>query len=652
MLETNDLKQQIIDIELLLKKNPQDALAKAKILQKEKAHYEPTIILLARCQRFCGQLDTAQLTLEELLKEKPLSIFGRLELAIIFDKQNLSKEAINTLTDATKIAPEFHEIWEILSQHLFKSGDKEGAMHALNQYEMIKSFNVQLANANEHFHGARFFEAEEICRRLLQQVPTEARALKLLAQISSQFGHFDKSLSILEDCLQIKPESIDIRGEYASVLLQANKHSEALEESIQILNTEPQNISTAAIKAESQVKLGHYEDALATYEEIKTFHPRKDLCLLRMGNVLNIMGQTNIALQKFKEALQLNPGLGEAYWDMANLKSHVFSNDDISTMKSKLNDDNISKEDQMFFNFSMGKALEDNQEYSDSFNHYKIANDICLLSYPSVKIDQYEEIKSFFTTEYFNSIKNSGHSSNEAIFIVGLRRSGSTLVEQILASHSLIEGTMELKEISSIARSLTPSDRQNSGHYTTGLANVEKSELEKMGQRYLEYVANLRHGAPFFTDKLPDNFSYIGLIKSILPNAKIIDVRRDPMACGWSLYRQYFSKGVNYSYDLTKIAQYYNRYVDLMEHWHSILPGEIFTVNYHDLINDHETTVKSILDYCGIDFEQSCLEFYKNKRPVATISAEQVRQPLYKDALNHWQNFETYMEPFKEALDK
>ncbi len=652
MLETNDLKQQIIDIELLLKNNPQEALTKAKILQKENAHFESTILLLARCQRLCGQLDTAQLTLEELLKEKPLSIFGRLELAIIFDKNSLYKEAIKTLTDATKIAPEFHEVWEILSQHLFKSGDKEGARHALNQYEMIKSFNVQLANANEHFHGARFFEAEEICRQLLNQVPTEVRALKLLAQISSQFGHFDNSLSILEDCLQIKPESIDIRGEYANVLLKANKHSEALEESIRILNTEPQNIPATAIKAESQVKLGHYEDAFASYEEIMAVHPRKDLCLLRMGNVLNIMGQSNIALQKFNDALQLNPGLGEAYWDMANLKSHVFSNDDISAMKSKLDNDNISKEDQMFFNFSLGKALEDNQQYSDSFNHYKLANDICLLSSPPVEIDQYEEVKSFFTTEYFSRVKNLGHPSKEAIFIVGLRRSGSTLVEQIMASHSLIDGTMELKEISSIARSLIPSNRQNPGHYTTSLANVEQIELEKMGQRYLEYVANLRNGAPFFTDKLPDNFAYIGLIKSILPNAKIIDVRRDPMACGWSLYKQYFSKGVNYSYDLVKIAQYYNSYVDLMEHWHSILPGEILTVNYHDLINNHETTIKSILDYCEIDFEKSCLEFYKNARPVATISAEQVRQPLYKDALNHWQNFEKYMKPFKEALDK
>lgn len=649
-MSNNNPQQQIDEIEQLLKSDPEQALKNATLASAEHPDSKNLKLLLARSQRISGQFDLAQKTLVEIIDQTPKNIIARMELATVLNKKKQYQKAIELLTQTTQLAPEYHEVWEILSQHLYQAGDQAGAEHALNQFNMIKLFNVQLADANEHFNASRFEESETICRQLLKQIPTEVRTLKLLAQLSSQFSQFEVSVSILEYCVMQQPSDITLGIDYANALLSANFYAKAITECERVNNLSPDDIGIASIKAQALVKMGCYEKALELYNKLLSLHPRKDLCSLRIGNVLKIVGQTDRAIESYKKALILNPRLGEAYWNLANLKTYQFTPNDINDMTSQLSGDELTAEERILFNFSMGKAKEDSQDYLESFNYYKIANDNCLRSKSLPESDQFSKIKSFFTDDYFKRVANKGSDSAEPIFIVGLKRSGSTLVEQILASHSQIDGTMELTEIPSIARHLSLSETNPNQHYTESLTLLGQPELNNLALRYLDHVKNMRHGAPFFTDKLPNNFEHIGLIKSIFPNAKIIDVRRDPLACGWSLFRQYFAEGVHYSYDMGAIGRFYNEYIDLMNHWNKVLPGQILTVNYQDLVEDVSPTIKKILEFCGLEFEKSCLDFYKNKRAVATISSEQVRQPIYKDGLSHWKNFEEYMGPMKAAL--
>jgi len=652
MLDSNDLNHQFETIDQLLKDNPQTALEHAEQLIAMHPDLEPVQLIYARSQRLTEQLDSAQQTLEKLIENFPTSIPARIELALVYNNKQLIQEAINTLTTATEIAPEYHVVWQILSEHLFQIGDVVAGKKALNQYEMIKEYNTKLDQAKEHFGAGRFTEAETECRQLLEQIPTEFRALRLLAQISSHFGHFQISVSILEYCLLQKPDDIGLGIEFSEALLKAKQQNKALQQCERLEQLAPDDLKLASIKSEAQVMTGHYEDALNSYLKLIPVHPRKDLCLLRYGAVLTIVGRTEEAIESYKEAIKLNPELGEAYWSLANLKTFIFSDEDISTIKALLATDSLSNESRTYLNFTMGKALEDNEQFDDSFNFYKTANDACIDANSPINIKQFNSIKSFFTTDFFSQRQTKGHQSNAPIFVVGLRRSGSTLVEQILASHSLVDGTMELTEISSIAQTMGGIDQQGRQiSYTDKLGQLNQVELEQLGQQYLDYVEPLRQGGSYFIDKLPSNFQYIGLIKTLFPNAKIIDVRRDPMACGWSLYKHFFAEGSKYSYDLAAIGQHYNNYVDLMSHWHSVLPGQILTINYHDLVNELEQTVKSIVDYCAIDFEQSCLDFYKNKRAVATISSEQVRQPIYQDGLAQWKNYEQHLTSLKSALN-
>jgi hypothetical protein len=294
--------------------------------------------------------------------------------------------------------------------------------------------------------------------------------------------------------------------------------------------------------------------------------------------------------------------------------------------------------------------LEDAQQYPESFEYYQSANK----AYTSIRPFRYssrnKNLKSFFTSEYFSFKKESGNDSGAPIFIVGLPRSGSTLVEQILSNHSLVDATMELTEVISIARELNNPNSQGKGEYPQAMAGLTDDHIRDLAQRYLDHAQAFRQQAPYFIDKQPGNFHHIGVIKTLFPNAKIIDVRRDPMASGWSLYKHFFAEGNQYSYGLTTIGKYYNDYIELMDHWHRELPGQLLTISYEDLINDLPNTVDCMLKYCGLEFEEACLNHHLNKRAVATASAEQVRQPIYKSALEHWKNYEEFLNPLKQVI--
>jgi len=319
-------------------------------------------------------------------------------------------------------------------------------------------------------------------------------------------------------------------------------------------------------------------------------------------------------------------------------------------MRSLIEDGEISDLNKVLIEFALGKALEDAQQFADSFRYYQSANSAYMQIRPSRYSNQNDRFKSFFTTDYFSSRKDSGSDSNASIFVVGLPRSGSTLLEQILSSHSLVDATQELDEIVSIARAVNDPTQPVQGQYPYSLANMKADQIENLAERYLAYVKPYRQDAPYFVDKAPHNFHHIGLIKTLFPNARIVDIRRNPMASGWSLYRQFFDDSFHFSYDLETIGRYHSDYIELMNHWHAVLPGQILTVSYEDLVNEFPATVDTILQYCGLAFEDACLSFHLNDRAVATPSSEQVRQPLYTNALDHWENYAEFLTPLKQAL--
>jgi tetratricopeptide (TPR) repeat protein len=373
--------------------------------------------------------------------------------------------------------------------------------------------------------------------------------------------------------------------------------------------------------------------------------------LTHLGKVLKTVGKAAEATSCYQQAIEIEPLLGQAYWELADLKTYRFSDEEISSMQRLLDADEVQPPDRVMIQFALGKALEDAQRFEESFKSYQSANSAYARIRPIRYASLNDRFKSLFTTEYFSTRENHGNDTNAPIFVVGLPRSGSTLVEQILSSHSLVDATQELEEIVSIARAVNDPNQPEQGQYPQVMANLSAKQIQDLAQRYLDYAQPYRQQGSYFVDKAPHNFQHIGLIKTLLPNAKIIDVRRNPMASGWSLFRQFFAESYPFSYDLKTIGKYYNDYIGLMNHWHSVLPNQILTVQYEDLVNDCPATVNTILEYCGLAFEDACLNFHLNTRAVATPSSEQVRQPLYNDALEHWRNYEAFLGPLKQTIE-
>jgi len=424
----------------------------------------------------------------------------------------------------------------------------------------------------------------------------------------------------------------------------------ALEQCHQLIGLAPENIEIYDVKADVLYYLGRYEEAIAIYRELSDAHEKRSLYLLPLGKALKTVGKTPEAISCFHQAMEDELLRGQVYWELANLRTYQFSEDEITSMQTLLKAGEISAMNKVLIQFSLGKALEDARQFAESFQHYQSANNGYTKIRPSQYSNQNAELKSFFTAEFFLRQKENGNDSDAPIFVVGLPRSGSTLVEQILTSHSLVDATMELTEVTSIARELNGSSQSGDKKYPRTMADLNANKVRGFAQRYLDYIQPLRQQGLYFVDKAPSNFHHIGLIKTLFPNARIIDIRRNPMASGWSVYRHFFADSFMFSYDLETIGKYYNDYIELMDHWHTVLPGQILTINYEDLVNDLPTTVNTMLQYCGLAFEDACHNFHLNKRAVATPSSEQVRQPLYAGAIDHWKNYEEFLAPLKNAL--
>ena len=496
--------------------------------------------------------------------------------------------------------------------------------------------------------------AEGLCRQCLKKDPTNVSAIRMLADVAIRLGRQDDAEKLLARCLELAPDFHLARNNYAHLLFKTFRYREALAEIDRAIAAEPNSASHRLLKASILARIGEAEAAIDIYKRVIERDPDQPRTRMSMGHALKTLGRQADAIAAYQSAAKLAPGLGEAYWSLANLKTFKFDDAQIAAMRKEIDQGPESIDDRYHLSFALGKALEDRGEYDESFHCYAQGN---AARRKTVRWDadqharNLDEHQALFSEEWLARAGLCGHPSTAPIFIVGLPRAGSTLLEQILASHSMVEGTMELPDIISIARRLSrKQSRSDASQYPSILGRMGADELAELGAEYLRRTEMYRSGTPYFIDKMPNNFAHIGLIHLILPNARIIDARRYSMACCFSAYKQLFASGQNFSYSQEEIGRYYRDYVRFMDHWDRVLPGRVLRVNYEDVVADTEAEVRRMLDYCGLTFQESCLRFYRNERAVRTASSEQVRQPIYADAVEQWRHYERHLTPLKDRL--
>ncbi|MBE9538003.1 MAG: sulfotransferase [Proteobacteria bacterium] len=453
---------------------------------------------------------------------------------------------------------------------------------------------------------------------------------------------------------QLAPSRQKLKFVAIVALVRRQAFTQAMEQLNVLLEEEPENQKYLIVKGIVLVRMGDSTTALEIFESVLKEHPPQALALLNYGHTLKSVGRADEAAQVYRRAVNKSPGLGEAYWSLANLKTFRFSDDDIETMRAAITSNDGDADDQSHLAFALATALADREQYDESFKFYQRGNTIRRLKHRfDPEKNRYNAVRQIHTctANFFATRHGYGCPARDPIFIVGLPRSGSTLLEQILASHSLVEGTAELPDIIVISRQLGGRKRNNPAtKYPEILADLSPQKLRELGKGYLASTRVQRGNSPFFVDKMPNNFLHIGLIHLILPNAKIIDARRHPMAGCFSCYKQLFAQGQTFTYDLTDVGRYYRNYAKVMDHWDTVLPGRVLRVQYEDMVADPEAQTRRLLDYCELPFEEQCLRFYETNRAIRTPSAEQVRQPIYKEGLEQWRHFEAHLTPLKDAL--
>jgi tetratricopeptide (TPR) repeat protein len=465
----------------------------------------------------------------------------------------------------------------------------------------------------------------------------------------------DDAEFLLESVLAFSPDYHLARLDYVRVLLQRHRNARALEESRILVRADRANRDFRAVYAASCLALADYDEAIRIYRELAEEAPAAADLHLSIGHALKTLGRQKEAIESYWQAAHVKPSFGDAYWSLANLKTYRFAEPDIARMREQEASKTISLADRYHLCFALGKALEDREEFEDSFTYYARGNALkkAETQYRPESSERNVVLqKTVFSRDFLAARQGMGCHRADPIFVVGLPRAGSTLIEQILASHSQVEGTMELADITRlVVRLQGRTYDERAPPYPAVVADLSAAQLRAFGEKYIADTTIYRSGKTFFIDKNPNNFRHLGLIHLILPNARIIDARREPMACCFSNFKQLFAAGQEFTYALEDIARYYRSYVELMAHWDEVLPGRILRVQHEDVVANLEGNVRRILEFCELPFERTCLEFYKTERSVRTASSEQVRRPIYQEGLTQWRHFEPWLGPLKQALE-
>ncbi|MFT3896636.1 MAG: sulfotransferase [Thermomonas sp.] len=611
------------------------------------------VLAMARVRR--GDDQAAVGVLGPLARDCPRWAQPHADLGAALARLGRTGEAVAALREAVALQPDLPDAWLALADALHANGDVAGAGVAYLQHVRHSAKDPRLLAIGKALFENRLPEAEEQLRARLEHAPNDVAAIRMLAEVDARLGRDDDALALLERCLQLAPGFQPARKNLAQVLNRGNRQPEALREIDTLLAAEPAHPSYRNLKAVILGRVGDYAQAIALYEELLAAHPQHPQLWMSYGHALKTAGSQDRAIAAYRRAIDLDPGCGEAYWSLANLKTVRFDAGDIAAMRAQLQRTDLADEPRLHFDFALGKALEDAGEYERSFRHYRDGNALRKTLVPYSAEDNAARgraARRVYTREFFAERAGWGCDAPDPIFIVGMPRAGSTLVEQILSSHPAVEGTMELPEIISLARALrSRAESPQTTSYHDILAGIDAGEARALGEQYLERTRiHRKRGAPLFIDKMPNNFAHIGLIQLALPNAKIVDARRHPLACCLSGFKQHFARGQDFSYDLGDIGRYYRDYVELMAHFDDVLPGRVHRVIYEDMVADTESEVRRLLDHCGLPFDEACLRFFENPRAVRTASSEQVRKPIYRDGVDHWRHYQDWLGTLEQAL--
>ena len=652
------VEAEVLRIRSLLERNePAAALAAAQALRTQVPQNRDVLYMIAVALRLLGRIPEALRALEELERHHPK--FARLfqERGHCYVALRAAQPAIDSFMRAVKLNPSLPASWRVLAGLFRMTGREEEAKRAAAEVEKLGSLPAEILSAFGMYADGDIYLAEHVVRQYLLTHGDHVEGMRLLAQIGIDLDVADDAEFLLENVLKLAPDHHVARYEYALVLLKRHKHVRAREELERLLEIDPNNRAYRTTLATVLTGFGDYSQALPAYREILAETPPNQSAELHLSlaHGLKTLGQTSEAVESYRAAAAARPRYGEAYWSLANLKTYRFTDEEIARMRADERAPEVQLEDRYHLCFALGKALEDRGEYAESFSYYERGNALKKTEcrYRPEPLERNARLQaSVCTREFFEARRGYGSPDRSPIFIVGLPRSGSTLIEQILASHSQVEGTMELADIPRLVQELQGREQSTDStpRYPAVLAGLSQADFERMGRKYLEDTRVYRQGKPCFIDKMPNNFRHLGLIHLILPNAKIIDARREPMACCFSNYKQLFASGQQFTYSIEDIARYYRMYVELMAHWDAALPGRILRVQHEELVDDLEASVRRILEHCELAFEPICIEFHKTERTVHSASSEQVRRPIYREGLEQWRHYEPWLGKLREAL--
>jgi tetratricopeptide (TPR) repeat protein len=653
--KSGSLELALLQCAKLLQSRPDLAAEQAREILKVVPKHPEAELLLGRALRSSGNLEPARNVLLQLAQSQPKAASVHCELGLVFGALGDSPNALKALGYATKLDPKNATAWRALADEKALAGDTAGADTAYAESIKASVNEPRLIEAATALADNKLAISERILRPYLKEHPTDVAAMRMLAELGARLERYDEAEKLLARSLELSPSFVAARHNYAGVLFRQNKPERALEEIAILRSSDPRNPSYRVLQSAALAHLGEHEKARKSYGDLLREYPHQPRSWMSYGHVLKTLGRTNEGIDAYRKAITLMPSLGEAYWSLANLKTFRFDETEIAAMRAQLERNDLKDDDRFHLEFALGKALEDLDDYSAAFEHYEKGN---LLRRKSLPYDagqtsgDTERLREVFTPGLFARFGRLGNSSTDPIFVVGLPRSGSTLIEQILASHSQVEGTMELHDIGDLSRELGGwRGRKSDTAYPESIAKLSDEKLGQLGNEYIARTRKYRKlGKRFFIDKMPNNFLHIGLIHLILPNAKIIDARRHPLGCALSCFKQHFARGQAFSYSLTDIGRYYADYVRLMAHFDLVLPGAVHRVFYENMVGDPEAEVRKLLDYCGLPFEEDCLNFHQNDRAVRTASSEQVRQPIFTSGMDQWQHFEPWLGPLKSSL--
>jgi len=632
-----------------------EGLAAAEALAVQVPENRDVLYMVAVCLRYLGLIPDALAALERLERLHPG--FSRLyqERGHCHVASRDAPRAIEAYLAGVTINPALPASWSKLEQLYRMTGDLQNAVIAADHIATLKNLPPEVLNATALFSDGDLTPAEQIVRAFLLKHGDHIEAMRLLARIGMAREVLDDAEILLEAVLQRAPDYRAARLEYARVLLDRHKHPRAIEELEKLLAQEPDNRQFKTLFATACVGIGANEKALTLYRQLLVDAPQAAELHLSIAHSLKTLGRSEESIDAYRAASVARPDYGDAYWSLANLKTYRFADDEIARMLVEEERPGISPPDRYHLCFALGKAIEDRGDYEKSYRYYERGNQLkhAEIRFSPEIIERNTRMQmGTCTRELFARRAGAGSSKADPIFIVGLPRSGSTLLEQILASHSRVEGTHELADIQRIVHELQ--GREEAGttnpRYPRVLGELSAEEILRLGEKYLSDTRIYRTDKPFFIDKMPNNFRHIGLIHLMLPNARIIDARREPMACCFSNFKQLFASGQEFTYSIEDIARYYRTYLALMDHWNAVLPGRILKIDHEDIVEDLDANVRRLLDFCGLEFESACLDFHKTERSVRTASSEQVRQPIFREGLDQWKNFEPWLGPLKTAL--